>query len=120
MKTLRNAILFVWAAGIALAQVGAVSGWTYQNPQLTGNTLRAVATLHARHNSRDRLGANIRVAVGDAGTIVRTTDGGATWKQIFSGTTAKLSGVSFPDIDTGMAVGSEGTILRTLDGGATW
>ena len=45
MKILRNSILYVWATGIGLAQVAADSGWTFQNPQPTGNALRAVAAL---------------------------------------------------------------------------
>src|SRR5215472_14149316 len=120
MKILRFAFLCVLAAGTGSAQEGTVSGWTLQNPQPTGSTLRAVAALHHRRSSPDRHRADTMVAVGDLGTIVRTTDGGATWKRIASGTTAGLLAVSFPDIDTGFAVGSQGTILRTLDGGATW
>ena len=120
MKTLRNSILCVWATGIGLAQVGVDSGWTFQNPQLTGNALHAVAVLNAKHSSRGRLHLNTMIAVGDQGSILRTTDGGATWTQISSGTTAGLSGVSFAGANTGVAVGGQGVILRTMDGGATW
>ena len=65
-------------------------------------------------------------AVGNLGTIVRTTDGGATWVTQSSGTTAQLSDVSFVDANNGTAVGgggfisSFGIILRTTNGGATW
>ena len=58
--------------------------------------------------------------VGREGTIVRTTNGGATWVAQDSGTTSWLNGVSMTDENTGTAVGDEGTILRTTDGGATW
>lgn len=52
-------------------------------------------------------------------TILRTTDGGATWRR--QGPPAgRLSGVSFVDATTGVAVGDYGTILQTTDGGATW
>src|SRR5689334_8106892 len=102
MKILRNSILCIWAAGIGLAQVGADSGWTSQNPQPTGNALRAVAVLNAKHLSRGRDRAGATIVVGDAGTILRTTDGGATWKHIVSGTTATLFGVSFADSNTGI------------------
>ncbi len=40
-------------------------------------------------------------AVGDLGTILRTTDGGATWTPQTSGTTGPLYGVSFVDANTG-------------------
>src|SRR6266699_3017319 len=110
MKILRNSILYVWAIGIGLAQVGADSGWTFQNPQPTGNALRAVAALDVK----------TMIAVGDQGSILRTTDTGVTWKRISSGTSAGLSAVSFADANTGIAVGNQGAILRTVDGGSTW
>ncbi|UCH85221.1 MAG: choice-of-anchor D domain-containing protein [Candidatus Latescibacterota bacterium] len=59
-------------------------------------------------------------AVGHEGTILRTTDGGATWVRQSSGTTSILIGVSFTDVNTGTAVGENGLILRTTDGGETW
>jgi photosystem II stability/assembly factor-like uncharacterized protein len=55
----------------------------------------------------------------DSGRIVRTTDGGATWKLQYAGGFA-LYGVSFTEANTGTAVGQNGTISRTTDGGATW
>ncbi len=64
--------------------------------------------------------ANAGTAVGDYGTILRTSDGGTTWTPQGSGTFNSLYGVSFADANTGTAVGSSGTILHTTDGGATW
>jgi hypothetical protein len=57
--------------------------------------------------------------VGDSGTILATTNGGATWSARNSGTTERFSAVAFPDATHGWAVGG-GTILATTDGGATW
>ena len=58
-------------------------------------------------------------AVGTSGTILETTDGGATWSAQASGTTVLLTGVAFAGVD-GFAVGAGGTILATTDGGSTW
>jgi photosystem II stability/assembly factor-like uncharacterized protein len=64
--------------------------------------------------------------VGLDGTILRTTDGGATWTLQASGTTDVLFAVAFKDANTGTAVGGvwgedpAGIILRTTNGGATW
>jgi hypothetical protein len=58
--------------------------------------------------------------VGRGGTILRTTNGGASWVEQTSGTTNWLYSVSFTDANTGTAVGSYGTILRTTNGGSTW
>ncbi len=66
--------------------------------------------------------ANNGWAVGDGGTILRTTNGGATWTQQTSGTGWGLNSVSFTDANNGCAVGGGygGTILRTINGGTTW
>jgi hypothetical protein len=63
--------------------------------------------------------ANNGTATGDVGTILRTTNSGATWVAQSSGTTALLYGVSFTDAKNGTAVGAGGTILRTTNGGWT-
>jgi len=106
-----SVLFFVTTAGWSTA-ARAQSGWFWQNPLPQGNELRAVAALSPR----------VTVAVGDVGTIVRTTDAGATWTLQDSGTRLDLRGVSFVDanIGIGTAVGRSGTILRTTDGGATW
>jgi len=61
-------------------------------------------------------------AVGADGTILLTSDGGATWSAPTNPvpTTADLSGVTFASTSDGWAVGADGTILLTSDGGATW
>ena len=58
--------------------------------------------------------------VGDTGTILKSTDDGATWSPLTSGTSNTLHGVYFLDPNQGVAVGDSGTILRTTDGGAAW
>ncbi len=60
------------------------SGWFWQNPLPQGNTLRAVHFVNATTGT----------AVGEAGTILRTTDGGSSWVIQTSGTTLPLTGVS--------------------------
>jgi photosystem II stability/assembly factor-like uncharacterized protein len=90
-------------------------GWFWQNPLPQGNILRAVDFVDATHGW----------AVGDSGTIVATSDGGATWSVQSSGTTNDLHGVGFVDASHGWAVGSgsypySNVILATSDGGAHW
>lgn len=58
--------------------------------------------------------------VGDAGTILKTTDAGMTWSPLTSGTTNALYDVYFFDATQGVVVGEQGLILRTTDGGAGW
>ena len=96
MKTLRKIALYLLIAGSGPAQisVAADSGWFWQNPLPQGNPLLAVTMLDVK----------TVVAVGEAGTILRTTDGGTTWKQQSSGTRATLFGVFFTDANTVTAV----------------
>jgi Secretion system C-terminal sorting domain len=69
---------------------------------------------------------NNATAVGDSGTILRTTNGGTTWDSQLSGTTVSLLSVFFSDANNGTTVGgylgnsNVSLILRTSDGGKTW
>lgn len=58
-------------------------------------------------------------AVGADGTILHSTDGGATWKPQVSGVSDTLLGVCFFGLKHGWAVGENGVILVTTDG-RTW
>ena len=64
------------------------------------------------------LDSGVGFVVGDAGTIVKTTDAGMTWSPLTSGTTNALHDVYFFDATQGVAVGEQGLILRTTDGGS--
>ncbi|MEQ1792670.1 MAG: P-loop NTPase fold protein, partial [Nitrospira sp.] len=58
---------------------------------------------------------------GDNGTLLHTTDGGATWSPQASGTQANLTSLHvLPDGKQGWVAGDNGTLLHTTDGGATW
>lgn len=56
------------------------------------------------------------IAVGDSGTILRSTNGGLNWAAATSGTTATLYGVSMPATNTGFAVGAGGVVVKTTTG----
>ncbi len=58
-------------------------------------------------------------AVGESGTVLRTEDGGVTWRSQPSGSTASLRAVSALHAETAWAVGDGGVILATGDG-TTW
>ena len=71
-----------------------LSQWFWQNPLPTGNTLYSV----------DFVDSNNGWAVGAAGTIVKSTDGGINWIAQSSGTLMNLKGISFTDRDNGTVV----------------
>jgi len=81
MKILfRVLVLFFGITGVGTDVSFAQSGWFWQNPLPQGNTLNAVAVLDPQN----------AIAVGNSGTILRTTDSGATWTRQPSGTTNLL------------------------------
>lgn len=55
------------------------------------------------------LDSGVGFVVGDAGTILKTTDSGMTWSPLTSGTTNGLQDVYFFDATQGVAVGGTGT-----------
>jgi photosystem II stability/assembly factor-like uncharacterized protein len=82
----------------------------WQNLLPQGNDLQDIAVVDSR----------TAIAVGDTGTILKTTDGGATWRTIPSGTTEVLSSITMGSAAGGWACGEGATLLRTVDGGETW
>ncbi len=66
------------------------------------------------------LGADI-IAVGERGTILRSSDSGENWTALASPSSATLTGIAFaPDGRTGWAVGHDAFIAVSTDGGVSW
>ena len=89
------------------------SQWFWQNPLTQGNSLNG--TYFISHNTG--------WAVGDIGTILKTTDAGAVWTVESSITPNSLHGISFFDSSNGIIVGGNygsGVIIRTSDRGNNW
>lgn len=76
---------------------------------------------------------NVGYIAGDRGIMYKTEDGGNTWTQLFTKTTADIEGMYFTDANTGwVAFSSGGSIVngvmqdspaslkKTIDGGATF
>jgi hypothetical protein len=68
----RHAVLFFAFVFLPFIICHAQSGWYWQNPLPTGNELMAISYL-------PNTNATACVAVGAAGTILRSTDGGSHW-----------------------------------------
>ncbi len=92
-----------------LSIVNAQTGW-FSLSSGTTNSLNGVAFF-----STDYI-----IAIGDAGTILRTTDGGNNWESISSGTSERLNSISVINNSTAVIAGDAGTILRTTDVGSSW
>ena len=86
--------------------------WTWQNPLPQGNDLYAIQCIDA----------HTIYAVGAAGTILKSTNGGFNWIPQDSGIGKSISfrSLAFRSNQLGWVVGESGTILKTSDGGNSW
>lgn len=100
--------LLAFLGGSLLLPTLAMAEWHWQNPLPSPNVLKSVVFTDADHG----------FAVGQYGTVLRTSDGGSTW---IGGAVASsyLQDLIFVG-DLGIAVGNGGVIIRTPDGGVTW
>ena len=63
---------------------------------------------------------NLGFAVGSAGQIIKTSNGGYTWSLEPSPTSEWINSVDFVDEEIGYIACNGGELYRTLDGGDTW
>jgi photosystem II stability/assembly factor-like uncharacterized protein len=104
-----------WGVGEGVwATEGGGAEWTLRPlPHISGGA-------YTSYRDIDFPGEETGWVVGDAGTILKTDDGGVTWEKQESGVSSALLAVDFVDTSIGFAVGKSGRILRTLDGGSKW
>ncbi len=97
------------AAGASAAPVSVGhSGWTWGSPTPQGKNLNAVTFVGATG-----------YAVGDFGTALRSTDGGATWSGLPTGTVNNLGLVQELDANT-VIVGGGCSVAESTNGGASF
>ncbi len=97
--------------GFMFSFLFAQSSWQTQNPYPTSANLSVV---HA-------FDQNSAIVFGSAGTILKTTDGGATWinKDTVKATRdGMMFSAQFVNSTTGWVVGDD--VLKTTDGGDSW
>jgi photosystem II stability/assembly factor-like uncharacterized protein len=103
----------VWIGAVALA--GAQAAWT---PQATGAA--------ERFRGVSAVSGTVAWASGNKGTVVRTTDGGATWTPVSppDASSLDLRDIEAFDANTAYVLsignGAASRIYKTSDGGKTW
>ena len=114
--------LWAVAAGMCLlAGVGAFAATQGAQGRASGPIPAMKARLAAKVPMTGLVSAgSALVAVGDYGTVVRSTDGGKTWQQAEVPVSTLLTAVHFVDALHGWAVGHGGVVLASADGGASW
>lgn len=58
--------------------------------------------------------------VGEHGTVLRTSDGGTSWQEIYVGSALPLKSIGIPSLDNIFVVGENGLIYKSCDSGITW
>ncbi|HEX8205064.1 MAG TPA: YCF48-related protein [Solirubrobacteraceae bacterium] len=112
MKSVRSILLagglavLASAPGASAAVQNSQSGWAWGNPQPQGNTIRAMDFAPGR-----------TYAVGDAGTGLRSDDGGTTWTGMATGTSLGLDRVQAVTPDVLIVQGGDGCVVRRSDDG---
>jgi photosystem II stability/assembly factor-like uncharacterized protein len=84
--------------------------WHFHNPLPQGNTLRDIYFFDVNNG----------LAVGDGGTLLKTSDGGLSWEFVNIPSKNDLYAITFIESHIGFICGSAGTILRTSDSGESW
>ena len=85
--------------------------------------LRSGAALPGGYSRLRLTSPSTAFAPGQAGSVARTTDSGATWTRVGVPTTdniADVVDVAFPTSSLGYAVDSAGAVFRTDNGGGSW
>lgn len=101
-------IIFIVLIGFITTLNGYSQNWILQQSNTTEH-LNCVYFIDSIHGC----------AVGNNGTICKTSDGGANWVLQLSGTTNDIRSVYYTDILTGFAV-THNELLKTTDGGSNW
>jgi photosystem II stability/assembly factor-like uncharacterized protein len=105
MKSLSKIVLMFLISVSICAQ-----SWQWVNPLPQGNQLNAVSFINA----------NTGVAGGSLGTIIKTTDGGTSWRIINTNTTKNIQELTVATLTTFYASGDSGLVLRSTNAGETW
>ena len=94
---------------LSASNIFSQSGWFWQNPLPQGNTIYDILMIDN----------NNIFAVGDGGTILRSSNSGNVWTNSNNIENVYLRSAYFINNMTGF-VSSQGEILRTSDSGNNW
>jgi len=106
----------IFIIGFLLLFGNGYSQWIWQNPHPVGSNLQSCFFTTS----------NTGYAVGWDGTIIKTTNGGVNWIQIYTGLYLKFYSIFFTNQYTGYVISGEedrylnNILLKTTDEGITW
>ena len=86
------------------------SQWQWLNPYPTANNIYCIRFVNVQTG----------YAACEAGTVLKTTNGGLNWSIKMLNNSSNLYAVHFINANTGMVAGEFGTAYKTTDGGNNW
>ncbi|MDP2209349.1 MAG: YCF48-related protein, partial [Bacteroidota bacterium] len=95
---------------LLISSIGFTAEWKWQNPLPQGNNLWKISFYNEWYG----------YAVGEYGTIMFTSNKGATWEIQYEGITDNFRDICVKDSVTAWIAGDNGTIIYTTNNGATW
>ncbi len=110
-------LLISWA--VAGCDSGSNTAIVTPDSQLSSGPRHMVASVRTPQRVAVKFATSFAVAVGEEGTIWRSTDGGKSWAEVPSGTDQFLRALH-GEGERLVAVGSKGVIVRSTDGGKSW
>jgi photosystem II stability/assembly factor-like uncharacterized protein len=102
-------LLITFLFSVNISSIYAQSGWMWLNPRPQGNDLFSIQMINS----------STGFAAGAAGTILKTTNGGADWERLITGTHNEVFEIFFINTKTGYASARD-RFLKTTDRGKTW
>ena len=111
VNTNEGSIVLAWGSDATILR--AADGATWRHALTSGSADLAQLASNSR--------GTVMVAVGAAGTLLRSVDMGRSWQARKSGVASDLlTVVNAGDTRIWIAAGAEGRILRSIDDGKTW
>ncbi|TMD95375.1 MAG: DUF4214 domain-containing protein [Chloroflexi bacterium] len=112
------------SGAVAVGGGGVVLGGSFSSdpktllPTLVTTVLNGIPTIESLRDvaagyagDPDSVPPAVLAAVGDAGTMIESLDGGVTWSVAATGTSADLHGVQLGSVSGGVADGNTGTVV---------
>ena len=117
-----NSVYFInantgWAVGTSGTILKTMNGgvnWLSQIAPTTSYELTSVYFINANTGLITKANYNY------TRSMYRTTNGGANWYEIYTGSVHSLRAIDFIDDNTGYLIGDEGDIFKTSNSGANW
>ena len=86
------------------------NGFEWSNPKPQGNKLNSIGFFNA----------NDGIAIGNFGTLLKTSNGGSNWDYIMIAASKNLNALDIVNANTAFIAGDSGLILKTTNSGSAW